>query len=82
MSVVRNFFYNTPSGRVDLPDIDPDMTPDDIRKLYAAKHPSLTNASIIYPDTQAGERTYQFQPKGGAGGGQSIEFKPSIGKKG
>ena len=86
MAVVRSFFYQSPQGRVDLPEIDPGMTPDDIRKFYASLHPALTNAKIIYPDEQAGERTYQFEPTKGGGapatGGGAIEFKPSIGKKG
>jgi PRTRC genetic system protein C len=66
----------------ELVDPDPDMSLDDVRKLYANIHPELNNAVIVYPDQEGGE--YQFAPKGGGGASTSstVEFKTSVGKKG
>jgi PRTRC genetic system protein C len=76
--------------RVVLPDPDPGLAPDDVRKMYAPMHPAILNASVVYPDSGA---DYEFLPKGqnaavdsspavASGKASSYEFKPSIGKKG
>lgn len=51
-----------------LPDIDPNMTPDEIKAAYASKHGELTTAAV--------------QPKGEKDGKAVFEFVVSTGKKG
>ena len=68
----RNFKF----GTTVLPDIDPSMTPDDIRKAYSSQYPALTNAVIVYPEGNEG-KDFEFKEKS-----QTITFQPSVGRKG
>lgn len=68
----RNFKF----GNEILPDIDPSMTADDIRKAYSSTYPALTNAVIVFPESEGAG--YEFKEKGT----QTVEFKPSVGRKG
>ncbi len=69
----RNFKF----GAITLPDIDPSMTPDEIRKAYSSQYPALTNAVIFYPEANEG-KDFEFKEKSA----QTVEFKPSVGRKG
>ena len=82
----RNFTLKTGTETIVLPDIDPSMTPDDIRKAYSSTYPALTNAVITYPEHDGG-KDYEFTQKGagsqaGAGKAQNVQFSPSVGRKG
>jgi PRTRC genetic system protein C len=65
-------------GDIVLPDPDPSMHLDDVRKLYATQYPALNNAVITYPEGKEKEGSYEFSEKSG----QTAEFKPSVGRKG
>ena len=81
MALRRKFIYNG----INLPDPDPGMHPDDVRKMYSAQYPELTKAAIIYNDPKDGVQEYGFtesQKSATSSSGSSIEFKPSIGRKG
>ncbi len=95
MALKRDFYYMRGTERISLPDIDPGMSADDIRRTYAHDHPVLLNAKIIShePDTEGvqsigftANETAKTGKTSGSGPatatGGSVEFKPSIGKKG
>ncbi len=44
--VIRKFHYMKSGKRVDLIDIDPTLSADEVRKAHAAKHPDLLNATV------------------------------------
>ena len=54
---VREFTYD----KKPLVDPDPTMKPDDVKALYAAQYPALTNAGVkTLPDGPNGEKRYEF----------------------
>ncbi len=50
------------SGSTMLPDPDPSMTPDEVRKLYAVNYPHLAQAEVLDPRTEGDELIYEFTP--------------------
>ena len=54
--------------QLELPDPDPNLTPDQVREHYATQYPALANARV--------------QPEGISDGRQVFTFEKSIGTKG
>lgn len=54
--------------QLELPDPDPDMTPEQVREHYATQYPALSNARV--------------QAEGISDGTQVFSFERSIGTKG
>lgn len=52
----RNFLYKNQN----LPDPNPNLTPDEVLSLYAAQYPELTTGSIQGPFMKENEVDYQF----------------------
>jgi len=50
------------SGSVMLADPNPDLSPDEVRKLYAVNYPHLSSASVGEPTVQGDELVYEFMP--------------------
>lgn len=62
---VREFHFNGAA----LGDPDPSLSPDAVRKLYAASgYPALTNASVSAPEVKSGKEIYQFKAAVGTKG--------------
>jgi PRTRC genetic system protein C len=82
MALKRKFIFQ---GKT-LPDPDPGMSPDTVRQMYASQYPELTTAAIVYNDPKEGIQEFSFATKAekaaAASAGKSIEFRPSIGRKG
>lgn len=56
-------------GDMKLPDPDPNMTPDEVRELYANTYVSLTNGSVDGPEiNDDGEAVYEFTEHVGSKG--------------
>lgn len=51
-----------------LPDIDPELTPEEIRDVYSAQYGELTTAQIIDAGVEEGVHRYEFQRKVGEKG--------------
>lgn len=45
---------------VRLPDIDPKLSPDEIRTLYAHQYPDIATATITGPEAVGDKLRYQF----------------------
>lgn len=45
---------------MELIDPDPDMTPEQVKQLYAVSYPELTNAAISGPEVIGGRRVFKF----------------------
>ena len=43
-----------------LADPDDDLTPDQVRQVYANSNPALTNATIEGPEERDGNQVYKF----------------------
>jgi PRTRC genetic system protein C len=56
--LVRQFKFNATT----LPDPDPSLDPDAVRKLYAVNYPALAAASVSEPVVDGGYLTYIFEP--------------------
>lgn len=52
----REFTYNG----VKLPDPNPNMTPEEVRAVYANQYPDLATASISGPEADGGKLRYSF----------------------
>jgi len=61
---MRVFVYNGAT----LEDPDPSMTPDAVRKQYAAVYPALTNGSIVGPKKSGDVETFEFKVSVGTKG--------------
>lgn len=46
--------------KIDLPDPNETMTPEDVQKFYCGKYPELTNASINGPKIVGSTAEYSF----------------------
>lgn len=51
-----------------LPDPNPGMTPEEIRKFYSGSHPELTNASLSGPKVEGDKARYSFSTEIGTKG--------------
>ena len=67
LDLTRKFQYNS----IKLADPNPGMTPEQVKDLYAATYPELTNSVVEGPITKGGEAVYEFKravgSKGAAG---------------
>lgn len=52
----RSFSYN----KLDLPDPDPRLTPEQVRDVYAHSFPEITTAVIEGPDATGGTLHFKF----------------------
>lgn len=53
----RAFSYNG----VELPDIGGDLTPEQVKDVYAATYPEITSAAIEGPEHKGGKLVYTFR---------------------
>ena len=60
-SVIRRFSYQ---GIV-LDDPGPDLTPEQVRDMYAAAYGELTTAEVICLGIENGQQTFEFKKKVG-----------------
>lgn len=66
--IVKNIIRQFKHGDVVLDDPNPNMTPEEVKKLYSAKYPELTNAGIETPVTKNDKLVYSFNNKVGTKG--------------
>jgi len=52
----RHFEFNG----VRLPDVDPKLTPEEIRTLYSHRYPEIATASITGPEAVGDKLVYRF----------------------
>ena len=52
----RSFTYNG----VKLPDLDPRMTPEDVKAAYSHQYPELATAAITGPESSGEQLVYSF----------------------
>lgn len=45
---------------MELPDPDPEMSPEDVKAMYAPMYPEITNATISGPEIVGGKRIFKF----------------------
>lgn len=50
------------TGSVQLPDPDPGLPPDEVRKLYAVSYPHLASATVGEPVATGDTLQYEFVP--------------------
>lgn len=62
--LARVFQYNG----MTLTDIDPNMTPEDVRDVYAAQYGELTTAEIIDHGIENDKHRYEFRKQVGTKG--------------
>ncbi len=67
-SLKREFTIEQKSGKVSLPDPDPNMTPDQVMQFYSATYPELVTASCHGPVYQGESMTYSFKTTVGTKG--------------
>ena len=52
----RHFEFNG----VRLPDVDPKLSPEEVRNLYAHQYPEIATASITGPEAVGDKLVYRF----------------------
>ena len=67
------------SGDIELSDLDPTATPEEIMEMYSKKYPSLTNGEIGGPYYEDEKEKYKLEGKGPTA---RYELKGSYGTKG
>ena len=55
-------------GAMELPDLNPSLTPEQVRDQYAGAYTELATAQIKGPDHGEGKQTYTFKESVGAKG--------------
>jgi PRTRC genetic system protein C len=58
--VERLFYFNQGGTNHTLPDPNPEMTPHEVKKFYAARFPDLINANIEGPRTKNDRLEFTF----------------------
>lgn len=64
----RSFVFEQKSGKVILPDPDPNMTPDQVMQFYSGTYPELVTASCHGPAYQGDTMAYSFKTTVGTKG--------------
>jgi PRTRC genetic system protein C len=67
LDLLRKFQYNS----ITLPDPHPALTPEQIKEVFAAQYPELTNSVVEGPVTKDGTATYKFTRAVGSKGAQT-----------
>ena len=67
-SIPRVFILQTNNQTLELEDINPDLSVDDIKDLYCNSYPELINATILNKGYQNDVLTYEFQTIAGTKG--------------
>lgn len=60
-TIARVFSYNG----VELPDIDPNMSPDEVRDVYSAQYADLTTADVLDHGITGEVHRFEFRKKVG-----------------
>ncbi|OZA27499.1 MAG: carbamoylphosphate synthase large subunit [Hydrogenophilales bacterium 17-61-9] len=55
-TITRIFAYNG----MELPDIDPGMSPTEVRDVYSAQYADLTTAEVVDHGIENGTQRYEF----------------------
>jgi PRTRC genetic system protein C len=58
--IERKFTYKRGTVNHDLPDPNPEMTPQEVKKFYAARFAELANASVEGPVNKDNVLTFSF----------------------
>lgn len=61
----RNFSFKKNGKQVDLPDPNPEFSPEEVMKFYAGTHPELTNGVIEGPKVEGDKAHYNLSTKAG-----------------
>ena len=64
----RTFSFKKGNKDVNLPDPNPEMTPEDVARFYTAQHPELTSATISGPKVEGSKANYTFKTSVGTKG--------------
>lgn len=67
-SIVRKFVYEKNGKEIDLPDFNPNATPEEVVKFYAGQYPELTNAKIEAPEFEGNNVTFNVNTTVGTKG--------------
>jgi PRTRC genetic system protein C len=66
LELTRKFQYNS----ITLGDPNPALTPEQVKEVFAAQYPELTNSVIEGPVTKGGTATYKFTRAVGSKGAE------------
>lgn len=58
--IQRKFSYKKGTTTHDLPDPNPEMTPNEVKKFYAARFPELTNSNVEGPKVEKDIMIFNF----------------------
>lgn len=64
IALTRVFLYNG----AELPDPGPQLTVEQVKEIFSAGYPELTNATVGEPVTKANKLVYSFERTAGAKG--------------
>lgn len=64
----RDFVIEQNGKQVKLEDPNPNMSPEEVAKFYASKHPEITNATLSGPKVVGDKAEYSFKPTVGTKG--------------
>lgn len=64
----RVFKFIKDKKEVELPDLDPIMSIDDVQKFYSTKHPELNNSTVSGPKVVGENAEYTFSTTVGTKG--------------
>ena len=57
----RSFVLTNNGTNTTLPDPNPDLTPDQVRKFYATRHPELVSSTVTGPKYEGDTMVYSFK---------------------
>ena len=63
-ALTRHFEYNG----TQLPDPNPELTPEQVQEFYATQYPELTNSHIQGPEPRGNKLVYSFSREFGSKG--------------
>ena len=64
----RQFIFKKDGDDIKLEDPNPELSIEEVKKLYSGKHPELTNATISGPMMQDDSAVYNFSTSVGKKG--------------
>jgi PRTRC genetic system protein C len=58
--LVRKFIYEKDGEKINLPDFNPLLPPQDIIKFYAGQYPELTNSKVEKPEMEGNDMIFNI----------------------
>lgn len=61
LNIERKFIFESNGSEIELPDVHPDFSADDVMSFYSGSYPELTTSTVSGPEIIDDKAVYKFK---------------------